>query len=424
MNSHTEEAPPAPRTLHHHLRRMTGRDPHETGRVATPLELLFDLTFVASFAAAAVQLAHALAEGHVGAALFGFSFASFAICWAWINFSWFASAYDTDDWAFRLTTMVQMIGVVILSIGLPRMFHSIVEGHHPDNSVMVLGYVIMRVAMLTQWLRATRDDPKRRRATLTFVLTLLVAQIGWIVLIFTHFSLTTTVLCGLALMLIEMAGPVLAESKDGGTPWHPHHIAERYSLFAIIALGETVVGTIATLNAVTTETGWTLDAALIGVAGMGFTFGIWWMYYMLPSGEVLHAHRERSFVWGYAHMIPIVAIVATGAGLDVAAYYIADKAKLDAMGTALTIAIPLGIFMISIFALYAYLVRRLAPTDMLMLIGSLAVLAIGVLCTTTLPFAWCALIMMLAPFVTVIGFESFGHRHQQAALDAMVRHGG
>ena len=31
-----------------------------------------------------------------------------------MNFSWFASAYDTDDWIFRLTTMVQMIGVLVM----------------------------------------------------------------------------------------------------------------------------------------------------------------------------------------------------------------------------------------------------------------------------------------------------------------------
>jgi low temperature requirement protein LtrA len=36
-----------------------------------------------------------------------------AISWAWINFSWFASAYDTDDWIYRLTTMLQMVGVIV-----------------------------------------------------------------------------------------------------------------------------------------------------------------------------------------------------------------------------------------------------------------------------------------------------------------------
>ncbi|WJI49494.1 low temperature requirement protein A [Mesorhizobium sp. C089B] len=272
-------------SLHHHIRRMAGRDPHEAHRVATPLELLFDLTFVTAFSLASSQLAHALAEGHYAAALIGFGFASFAICWAWINFSWFSSAYDTDDWIFRLVTMVQMIGVLVLAIGLPRMFASIEHGEHLNNSVMVLGYVIMRVAMIFQWLRAARQDPGRRRACLTYAIAIAIAQIGWVVQILVDFSLATSLAFGAVLLLIELAGPVIAERRDGGTPWHAHHVAERYSLFAIIALGEGVVGTLATLSAVVEEQGWNLDAALIGIAGMGLTFGMWWVYYMLPSGR-------------------------------------------------------------------------------------------------------------------------------------------
>jgi low temperature requirement protein LtrA len=57
-----------------------------------------------------------------------FGLATFAICWAWINFSWFASAYDTDDWAFGLATMVQIVGVIILALGLPQVFRSIDQG--------------------------------------------------------------------------------------------------------------------------------------------------------------------------------------------------------------------------------------------------------------------------------------------------------
>ena len=121
-------SPPGLRTLHHHVRRMGGRDPREAHRVATPLELLFDLTFVMVFGQAATELAHALANGHYLAALFGFGFASFAIRWAWINFTWFSSAYDTDDWIYRLVTMVQMIGVLVLALGLPRLFTSIEHG--------------------------------------------------------------------------------------------------------------------------------------------------------------------------------------------------------------------------------------------------------------------------------------------------------
>src|ERR1700730_3779190 len=71
------------------------RDPHQRHRAATPLDLIFDLTFATSFGLAASEVASVLADGHFIAALVGFGFASFAICWAWFNFSWFSSAYDT-----------------------------------------------------------------------------------------------------------------------------------------------------------------------------------------------------------------------------------------------------------------------------------------------------------------------------------------
>src|SRR4029453_12501982 len=175
-------------------RRMGGRDRHETHRVATPLELLFDLTFATSFGLAASHYADALAAGHYVAALLGFGFASFAICWAWINFSWFSSAYDTDDWVFRIVTMVQMVGVLVLAAGLPRMFSSIERNGHLDNSVMVLGYVIMRLALVFQWLRAAKQDPPRRRVCLPYAATISIPEAGWVVQIVVRLSTATAIL--------------------------------------------------------------------------------------------------------------------------------------------------------------------------------------------------------------------------------------
>jgi low temperature requirement protein LtrA len=259
----------------------------------TPLELLYDLTFVVAFGVAGEQLAHLLAEGHFAAGLLGFYIAVFAICWAWINYSWFASAYDTDDWAFRVATMVQMVGVIILALGLPQVFHSIDEGHTIDNSVTVAGYVVMRVAMLFLWLRAARQDPPRRRACQTYAVTIRVAQVGWFLLLVAHLSVAVFVVWAQLLMLVEMAGPIVAERGKGGTPWHAHHIAERYGLLTIITLGEGVIGTVASLSAVLESQGWSLDAALVAVAGTGLTFGLWWIYFTVPSAEVLQIHRER-----------------------------------------------------------------------------------------------------------------------------------
>ena len=403
--------------LHHHSRRMGGRDRHEAHRAATPLELLFDLTFVVSFGLAASQLAHALAEGHYSVALLGFGLASFGICWAWTNFTWFASAYDTDDWIFRIVTMVQMIGVLVLAIGVPRMFVSIEHGEHLDTSLMVLGYVIMRLALVFQWLRAARQDPARRRLCFAYAVLVSLAQLGWVAMIFAHFSFAATfVLIGM-LALIELVVPMLAERMDGGTPWHAHHIAERHGLFTIIALGEGVVGTVAALSAVVEQQGWTLDAALVGFAGTGLTFGLWWVYYMLPSAPILHAHRDRAFVWGYGQLLIVTAIVATGAGLHVAANFIEHKTHIGPLATVLTVAVPVAVFLGLIYALYYYLVRRFDPFHVWLLTATAAVIAVAVgAALSGIGMAVCLVILTLAPVVTVVGYEVRGYRHQAQSL--------
>ena len=396
---------------------MTGHDPDEQHRTATPLEGLLDLTFATCFGLAAAQFAQVLSDGQYGAALIGFGFASFAICWAWINFSWFSSAYDTDDWIFRLVTMIQMIGVLVLAMGLPRLFASVQHGEHPDNSVMVLGYVIMRVAMVSQWLRAARQNPSRRRACLVYALAISVAQIGWVVQLLVNTSVAVTILLTCVLAIMELAGPLIAERKDGGTPWHAHHITERYSLFALIALGEGVVGTVAALSAVVEAQGWSLDAALICIAGVGLTFGLWWIYYLLPSAPVLHAHRERAFIWGYGQMIVVVSIVAMGAGLRVAAYSIEHQSHIGALATLLCTAIPVSLFVGLAYALHYHLVQKFDRLHLWLLLSTAAVTATAVMAAIAgIDTAICLMILMFAPAITVVGYEISGHRHQAHAL--------
>ncbi len=416
--SNDDHRRPARITPAHHLQRMTGRDPHEEHRVATPLELLFDLTFVIAFGLSASELAHALAENHVGAGLLGFAFTTFAVCWAWINFSWFASAYDTDDWVYRVTTMLQMVGVIILALGIPPVYESIVHGEHVDNRVLVAGYVVMRICMVFQWLRAARQDPTRRSACLTYAVAITVAQIGWIAAIFVDTSVPATMCLYLVLILIETSGPWLAERRTTGTPWHPHHIAERYSLLAIIALGEGVVGTVATLSAVIAGQGWTMDAALVAIAGTGLTFGMWWVYFVIPAAPLLHAYPQRSFVFGYGHLLIFGAIVATGAGLHAAAYYIEHHSELNSVNTVLSVAIPVGIYLFSIFLLYVYMVRSYDAFHIVLISLAVAVLVAAVLLAAAgIGMATCLLVVMLAPIVVVLGFEFVGHRHAEHAID-------
>jgi len=398
---------------------MSGRDPHEQHRAATPLELLFDLTFVVAFGVAASEFAHAMAAGHVLVGLTGFGFAMFAVCWAWINFTWFASAYDTDDWVYRLMTMLQMVGVLILTLGIPDVYASLEHGGHVDNTVIVAGYVVMRVAMVGQWLRAARQDPARRSACMTYVVAISVAQLGWIAAIFAHTSLSVTLVIVVVLIGVEMLGPVIAERRAGGTPWHAHHISERYGLMAIIALGEGVVGTVATLSAVVHDQGWTTDAVLVALAGIGLTFGMWWLFFMVPSAELLHAHRETSFWFGYLAILLFGAIVGTGAGLHVAAYYLEEHSELGSVGTVLSVVIPVAVYIGLIYLLHSLLLRSVNAVHLLLAALTAAVLVGAVLLALSgVSMAVCLVVVTAAPAVAVIGDEWVGHRRTAAALAA------
>jgi low temperature requirement protein LtrA len=218
------------------LRRARARDPHERHRVATPLELLYDLTFAVAFGQAGGLFAHEVMQGHLATGTKGYLIASFAILWAWTNFTWYASAFDPDDWLHRLLTTVQMIGVVVLALGMAPFFHSLTEPH-PDNALMVAGYVVMRVAMVAQWARVAAQDPAHRPVALKFAGYILLVQLLWVVLLVAQTSWTAFVVGAAAAMVVEVGTPVLLERRYG-TPWHPHHLAERYSLLAIITLGE------------------------------------------------------------------------------------------------------------------------------------------------------------------------------------------
>ena len=104
--------------------------------------------------------------------------------------------------------------------------------------------------------------------------------------------------------------------------------------------------------------GWTLDAVLTGIAGMGLTFGMWWVYFLVPSGEILQRHRDRAPVWGDVQMLVVTSIVATGAGLRVAADFIEGRATITAVAAVLAVVVPVGVFLGLMYALSYYLLRR------------------------------------------------------------------
>src|SRR5215208_2229886 len=136
-------------------RPMVARPTDEEHRTATALELFFDLCFVVAVAQAASALHHQVAGNHVRDGVVGYVMVFFAIWWAWMNFTWFASAYDNDDVVYRLLTMVQITGVLILAAGVPRAFE------HRDFDIVFVGYLVMRAGLVALWLRAGHYDADR-----------------------------------------------------------------------------------------------------------------------------------------------------------------------------------------------------------------------------------------------------------------------
>ncbi|TCO65744.1 low temperature requirement protein LtrA [Actinocrispum wychmicini] len=319
-------------------RPMVGRDRDETHRASTPLELLFDLCFVVAVASAAAELHHALAASHLGAGLFGFATSFFAIWWAWVNFTWFASAYDTDDVPYRLLTLLQIAGVLVMAAGIPEAFE------HRDFTVPTIGYVIMRVAMVIQWLRAAREHTAGRPAALRYALGISVVQLCWVVRLFLP-GVWGWIGFGLFAVL-ELLVPVWAEYRGNRTSWHPNHIAERYGLFTLIVLGECVLSATTAIQTAISESG--LSAALLVIAGSGLVllFGLWWAYFKRDAAPRLRNSLKSTMVWAYSHYAVFGSVAAVGAGLGVVVDTEAGKTELPTYGAALAVAVPVVVYMV------------------------------------------------------------------------------
>lgn len=173
----------------------------------------------------------------------------------------------------------------------------------------------------------------------------------------------------------------------------------------------------ASLTAVVGENGWTPDAVILAVAGTGLTFAMWWIYFAVPSADLLHARRERSFAFGYLHIAVFGAIVATGAGLHTAAYYVEEHSELGPVGTVLSVVIPVGVYVALVFVLYGLMVKTWDAFHLVLAVLTAGVLVAAVASAAAgVPMTACLLIATLAPVVTVIGFEVLGHRHAARAV--------
>ncbi|MGW2963276.1 low temperature requirement protein A [Streptomyces sp. NPDC001220] len=326
------------------LRRLTARGRDEAHRVASPLELFFDLCFVVAIAQAGGELVHAVAEGRPGLGILNYGMLFFAIWWAWMNFTWFSSAYDNDDALYRVVTLIQIAGVLVLAAGISRGF--------ADHEYMAvwLGYVIMRLAMAAQWLRAARSaEGAERTMALRYAGGVLLCQVGWTGLVLLPEQARAWVF--LVMAVVEMCVPLYAE-KDHATSWHPHHIAERYGLFTIIVLGETIAAATAAVKSAVAEHDALGELLPIAAGGLLIVFSAWWIYFVVPIHGHLRSNRQ-SFLWGYGHYLIFASAASIGAGLEVAVEQAVGTAHISTPAASAAVTLPTALYLLTVWALHS-----------------------------------------------------------------------
>lgn len=278
-----------------------------------------------------------------------------AIWWSWLNYSWFASAYDTGDVLFRLTTFVILAGVLVMAAGIPFVIRD-----DPDFTVVVVGYLIMRAALVPMWLRVARDHPAVRGVALRYAIGIVLVQVLWDARLWVHEDLWM-LLTFLALAAAELAIPYWAEtSGEVDTPWHVEHVVERFQLFTIIVLGEVILATTQAISATLDGHGISADLAMVIAGGLLLVLALWWLYFKRDLAECIRG--RNGFLFGYAHYFVLGSVAAVGAVLSANVDLVEHHAHgLSHTAAALSLATAVSVYLLALGTIHAYGDRSWAP---------------------------------------------------------------
>jgi low temperature requirement protein LtrA len=317
--------------------RFAPRDPHEAHRAATPLELMFDLAAVIAIAATAHGLAHAVEEGHVAQGVIGFLCSFFMIWWAWMNYTWFASAYDDNSTEFRVLSMVIMFGALILAAGVGAVFD------HQPIWLALLGFIVMRLGMVAFWLGAAKGDPERRKTAQRYAGGIGIMQLYWIAFVA---LVPPTAALYLPLFLVgatgELAVPAIAE-RHSATKWHRHHMIERYGLLNIIVLGECFIAITAMIHLPGDAVLPDVSRLWLAILSAAIAFSMWGLYFT-DEDHLVDAELGHALLWGYGHFALFAAGAATGAGMTVMLAAASQGAHVSPKAAILAITLPVAIY--------------------------------------------------------------------------------
>ena len=273
-------------------------------RKVTWLELFFDLIFVAAVA----QVAEPLREHYGFAELARFSPLFVLIWWAWTGHTLFSTRFDTDDVVQRVLTLLQMFAVAVMAANAKDALDS------RSSAGFAAAYAAVRLVLVAQYFRA-RVVPGARPLTTRYLVGHGTAAVVW--LVSALLPAPERFWLWMAALVIDLGTPWLAVRHSVKVPPDAAHLPERFGLFTLILLGDSVV---AVMQGMESQESWTPAAATSAFLGMAILFVIWWWYFDGASGaseRPVSNRRDaiRFHIWSYAHFPLYLGIAVAGVGI-------------------------------------------------------------------------------------------------------------
>ncbi len=279
--------------------RLGGMSEGATERRATWIELLFDLVFVVIVAELASLLKHRLD----GAQLAAFAFLFLPAWWSWIGTTFYANRFDRDNLAGRLFVLLEMLAAAALAVSVPGALGA-------TSRAFALAYVAARVILISLYLTAAVRVPGSGALARRYAIGFALAAALWLASVWVappwRFAMWG------AGMLIDLVTPLTARRIQATLPLDTAHLPERFGLFTLIVMGESVVGAVQGVAG----QHWDLPAALAGMLGMVLVFSLWWSYFENMVGTAIRRTLLAGQVWVYGHLPLVMSLAALGAGLQ------------------------------------------------------------------------------------------------------------
>jgi low temperature requirement protein LtrA len=274
-------------------------------RRVTWIELFFDLVFVAVVA----QVGAPLGQHYAPEGVARYAFLLFVTWWAWHGYAVYTTRFDARDGIQRATTLLQMVAVIFMAANAEDDLAS-------DSSAgFAAAYALMRLILVAEYLRASALPPARRLAR-EYAAGYGVAAGLWLVSALVPLPVRFG-LWGLALA-VDVGTAIRTSRHATSLPPHAEHLPERFGLFTLILLGESIVDAV---KGIQSQAGWTPAAAMAALCGIGLLFAMWWGYFEGAAGPAdrhVRSRRDARWleVWSYAHVPLYVGVAVTGLGIE------------------------------------------------------------------------------------------------------------